>query len=251
MHQFLPRLRTSAAKVGLNLVAALPVSRYDAQVAESYQARQLRPTARTVVAIANGGRDFWSAFLAHCARHPGWRERPDPLDDFTRQVVERGLLPVAAEYGVEAQPIYPFVGGGPTLNFMQLGICAGLAGPSLLGVVINPTFGPWIAFRAALLLDIELGEPGPAADFNPCPGCVARSCIPACPVGAITASAGWDIPRCLKHRVEIEHDCASRCHARTSCVLGPEHRYADDELAYHQERALRAMRPYYIRHMNR
>jgi hypothetical protein len=28
-------------------------------------------------------------------------------------------------------------------------------------------------------------------------------------------------------------------------VLGPAHRYPDDELAYHQMRALRAMRPYY------
>jgi hypothetical protein len=32
-------------------------------------------------------------------------------------------------------------------------------------------------------------------------------------------------------------------------VLGPEHRYADDELAYHQMRALRSMRPYYDSHL--
>ena len=32
-------------------------------------------------------------------------------------------------------------------------------------------------------------------------------------------------------------------------MLGPEHRYPDDELAYHQMRALRAMRPYYETHI--
>jgi hypothetical protein len=32
-------------------------------------------------------------------------------------------------------------------------------------------------------------------------------------------------------------------------VLGPEHRYPDDELAYHQMRALRSMRPYYEAHI--
>ena len=57
------------------------------------------------------------------------------------------------------------------------------------------------------------------------------------------------MPKCLTHRVEAEPDCAGRCHARVGCVLGPEHRYPDDELAYHQMRALRAMRPYYETHI--
>ena len=61
--------------------------------------------------------------------------------------------------------------------------------------------------------------------------------------------SGWDIPKCLTHRVEVEPDCTPRCHARAGCVLGPEHRYPDDELAYHQMRALRSMRPYYEAHI--
>ena len=67
----------------------------------------------------------------------------------------------------------------------------------------------------------------------------------ACPAGAVTFPSGWDIPGCLTYRVEAEAECAPRCHARAGCVLGPEYRYPDDELAYHQGRALRAMRSYY------
>jgi len=50
-------------------------------------------------------------------------------------------------------------------------------------------------------------------------------------------------------RVEVEEDCASRCHARVGCVIGPEHRYPDDELAYHHRRALLAMRAWYDTHL--
>ncbi|MGH8012878.1 MAG: hypothetical protein ACREQ4_10300, partial [Candidatus Binataceae bacterium] len=87
--------------------------------------------------------------------------------------------------------------------------------------------------------------PGIALGFDPCPQCTARTCISACPGAAVSFPAGWDIPGCTKHRVEAESDCAARCHARVACVLGPEHRYPDDELAYHQERALRSIREYY------
>lgn len=231
-------MRACGAEVGLNLIATVPVTRYDAHAAEPYQARRIRPSARTIIVIANGGRAFWTAFLEHCATHPGWRDRLHPLDDFTRYIVEQRLMPLVSG----AQPVYPFVGDGPTLNFMQLGISAGLAGPSLLGVVINPTYGPWIAFRAALLIDADLNSATPES-FDPCPRCAPRTCIPACPIGAITPT-GWDIPKCLTYRLEVEADCAPRCHARAACVIAPDQRYSDDELAYHQERALGAMRLY-------
>ena len=51
---------------------------------------------------------------------------------------------------------------GPTLSFIELGKVAGIAGPSILGVTVHPLYGPWIAFRAALLLDEELDSPGDA-----------------------------------------------------------------------------------------
>ncbi|HXW83816.1 MAG TPA: hypothetical protein VEJ86_05390, partial [Candidatus Binataceae bacterium] len=152
----------------------------------------------------------------------------------------------AARHNGSCTVVYPFVSvTGPTLSFMQLGRLAGLAGPSILGVSVHPRFVPWLAFRAALLVEQIIDQPGEALGYDPCPSCTARSCIAACPVGAVSLEHGWDIPKCLTHRVEVEPDCATRCHARVACVLGPEHRYADDELAHHQTRALRAMRPWY------
>lgn len=248
MNGLFESIRRSAAPHGLNLIAAIPVANYDRVAAPSMRAATIDNGARSIVVIGNGGAGLWSAFTAHAARNPGWMSRENPLDDFTRDAID-SVVSAARATGARCTPVYPFVGEGPKLNFMELGKLVGLAGPSIIGVVVHPTYGPWIAFRAALLIDAEIDVPGLALAFDPCPSCTVRSCISACPASAVTFSAGWDIPRCLTHRVETEADCANRCHARVGCVLGPEHRYPDDELAYHQGRALRAMRAYYDAHI--
>jgi epoxyqueuosine reductase len=239
------RIRTAAEPHGLNLVGAVSAQGYDRAVAPAYRASAIDSRVRSIVAIGNGGGAMWAALKRHAQAHPGWMRRENPLDDFTREVVETELLPAARHSGAHATVVYPFMQGAPTLNFIELAKAAGLGGPSIVGVAVHPVFGPWIAFRAALLVDEAIDRPGDASGFDPCPTCKARSCIAACPADAIAYPAGWDIHRCLIHRVEIEPDCAPQCHARACCVLGPEHRYPDDELAYHQMRALRAMRPYY------
>jgi len=247
----LERIRRLAAPFGLNLIGTTKVADYDTNTASAARAQAIAPRARSIVLLANGGGAFWRAFKAFASDHPGWSERANPLDDFTRSVVENEIVARLAASGERCVPVYPFMAGGPTLDFMDLGKRAGLAGPSILGVVVNPTYGPWIAFRVALLVEREIDQPGEAVGFDPCPGCTARTCITACPAAAVSAASGWDIPRCLTHRVEQEPDCAPRCHARVACVIGPEHRYPDDEIAYHQMRALRAMRLYYDKHLGK
>lgn len=245
----LDSVRRSAAPFGLNLIAAVPVDSYEAIAPPAMRAGALAPNVRSIVVIGNGGGTFWNAFTAYADDHPGWRERTHPLDDFTRAIIEHDIVAAVRGQGVECTPAYPFTGEA-TLNFVGLGKLAGLGGPSLLGVLIHPVYGPWIAFRAALLLDVALDVPGEAAAFDPCPGCTARTCVPACPASAVRFPSGWDIPRCLTHRVEVEADCANQCHARVACVIGPEHRYPDDEFAYHHRRALAAMRSYYEAHLH-
>jgi hypothetical protein len=249
MSQTLEIIRRAAAPHGLNLVGATSVARYDSAVKELSRAGAIDPTARSIVIVGNGGGAMWRAFKQHVDQNPGWLAHDNPLDDFTREVIERDVATALSGASLRCTIVYPFMNNGPTLNFIELAKIAGIAGPSILGVAVNPVYGPWIAFRAAILLDAEIDSPGEAAGFDPCPRCVERSCMPACPVGAISVEAGWDIPKCLTHRVEVESDCAPRCHARAGCVLGPEHRYPDDELAYHQMRSLRAMRPYYESHL--
>jgi epoxyqueuosine reductase len=245
MSSLLDTIRAAAEPYGLNLVAATPVERYEASIEKGVRTNELAPFARSIVVVGNGGGAFWAAFKRHVERNPGWLQREHPLDDFTHEIVESSIAASVRATGAQCFIVYPFIQEARTLNFVQLARTAGLTGPSIIGISLHPDFGPWIAFRAALLVDDLIDSPGPATQFDPCPTCAARTCIKACPVSAVSIEHHWDMAKCLRHRVEVEQDCINRCHARTACIVGPEHIYPDDELTYHQTRTLRAIRSWY------
>ncbi len=223
----------AVAPFGLNLVGVASVASYDAQVGpERRLARRLEGT-ESVIVVGSGGGAFWGAYRRACAADPTRAERSDPLDDFTREVVESACAPLADPQTMRI--LFPF-DFEDVVSFTRLAVLAGLGRPSLVGVLVHPVYGPWIALRAAILVRGRPEAPRPAEGFDPCPTCRERSCITACPAGAVEP-AGWNLPRCGGHRARPDDPCAARCHARVACVLGPQHRYPDDALAYHQRRA--------------
>jgi hypothetical protein len=223
-------------------VGTAAVDAYDASVAPELRLRRLLPEAKTAIVIGNGGGAFWAAFRDHCHAHPEHEQEPDPVDAFTRRAIEAAIA-TSTDTGGPTRLLYPFRYPTDPVSFMRLAECAGLGRPSLVGVLVHPVFGPWIALRAALLVPLTLAAPRPAEGFDPCPGCTERACVDACPAGAVTA-AGWDVPRCAAHRLQPEDPCALRCHARFDCVIGRAHRYPAEALGYHQGRARAALAPY-------
>jgi epoxyqueuosine reductase QueG len=231
---------------GFNLIGTAPVAAYEALVPAQYHIAALLPRVKTVVVIGNGGGELWARFRTYCEAKPGYlQEREHPLDDYTVETIEGALAPVLERSGVRYRYLYPFRFWTEPVSFMHLARAAGLAGPSILGVVIHPVYGPWLALRAALLIDQELYAPPAAPGFDPCPTCTERACLAACPAGAVSLEQGWDIPACVHHRLRIEGDCVARCHARYDCVYGREHRYPPDELRYHQQRSFTEMRKHF------
>ena len=240
-------ITNARASHGLNLSGATTVANYEALVPAQYQVATLVPQAKTVVVIGNGGGDFWQGFRTYCDAHPGFLEsHAHPLDNYTVEVIETTLTPLLHDTKAIYRYLYPFRFWTEPVSFMHLAQAAGLAGPSILGVMIHPHYGPWIALRAAVLLDQECAAPSVAAGFDPCPTCTERACITACPARAITSEKGWDIPACVHHRLQVT-DCVDYCQARYHCVYGREHRYPLDELQYHQRQSFAEMRKYFER----
>jgi len=227
-------LGATLAPRGLNLIGAASVDAYDAAVPPAHALRRLAPEARTALVVGNGGGDLWAASRAFRERHAG----PDPIDRYTETVVDEAVSQVCGAMRVRV--VYPFRFPAEPVSFMRLAACAGLGRPSLVGVLVHPVYGPWIALRAAVLIPVVETAPRPADGFDPCPTCTERACVAACPGGAVTA-AGWDVPRCAAERARPDERCAERCHARFDCVVGREHRYPADALAYHQSRARPAL----------
>jgi epoxyqueuosine reductase QueG len=226
----LETVRARLAQTGLDLVGVASASAYDATVPERHRLAVVAPDARSAIVIGNGGRAFWDAFARGRRR---WSLHP--LDAFTRAVVTDALTPLPAG----ARLVFPFDFPGTPVSFVHLAECAGLGRRSLLGVLVHPEYGPWMALRAAVLLPDAL-PPTTAPAFDPCPTCVERPCIAACPAGAVSAN-GWDVPGCMAHRLRPIDDCAAGCHARIECVYGREHRYPPEAMTFHQRAARRTM----------
>ena len=239
-------LGRTLAPFGLNLIGVATPAAYDALVPASHRLGARAAATRAIVVIGNGGGAFWAAYRSHVARHPADAARDHPLDDFTTAVMEEHVVPLAARLGVRAELHLPYRETTPPVSFVHLAEAAGLGRRSLLGVLVHPEFGPWMALRAALLVDVALAAPRPAAGFDPCPSCATRPCLAACPADAVSHPAGWDVPRCVAFRVARAdaNPCAGRCHARLACVYGRAHRYPDDALAHHHARAFAVMRRY-------
>jgi len=231
---------------GFNLVGATTVAAYEALVPPQYHVTALLPQAKTIIVIGNGGGAFWTYFRQYYEARPGYlHEREHPLDDYTVDTLESVLTPIVKPSGARYRYLYPSRFWTEPVSFMHLAQAAGLAGPSILGVVIHPIYGPWIALRAAVLIDQELQVPPSAPGFDPCPTCTERACMTACPASAVSSGKGWDIPACVQHRLRVQSDCVDRCHARYNCVYGREYRYPPDELQYHQQRSFAEMRKYF------
>jgi hypothetical protein len=241
----------AVAPFGVNLVGVARQAAYDALVPPQYRLGPTSPPVVTpplagvvppssIVVLGNGGGAFWAAFRAHVSRHPAAAARPHPLDDFTRDVMESAVLPVLARDGVAGVLRLPFDDVQPPLSFVHLAEAAGLGRRSLVGVLVHPEFGPWMALRGALLLHIATTAARPAAGFDPCAVCRERPCIAACPTAAVAAS-GWSAESCAAYRVAETGRCDDGCHARLACVYGRAHHYPADAIAYHQGRARSVM----------
>lgn len=234
----LAELRAALAPDGLNLVGAAAVAEYDSLLASEHALARRFPEAVTAIVVGNGGGAFWRAFRAACAGSPALAADPDPLDRFTEACVDQAVRRVAG--GVSCRVLYPFRFASEPVSFLRLAAVAGLGTAGRVGVLLHPEYGPWIAFRAAVLVPFAVDAPRPAEGFDPCPGCVERACMPACPAGAVSDD-GWDIPRCAAYRAREADGCAAGCHARVACVIGRAHRYPADALAHHQRRAKPAL----------
>ena len=241
----LDKITAALAPSGLNLIGAANRARYEALVPAAYHVAPLLPDTKTIIVIGNGGGAFWAGFRQYTSVRPAClTQHSHPLDAYTAQVIEQALTPILQRSTAVYRYVYPFRFATEPLSFMHLAQASGLAAPSLLGIVIHPEYGPWLALRAAVLIDQELSASAQADGFDPCPSCTERACVFACPAGAVSLDRGWDIPACVAYRLTEHNDCQLYCHARYQCVYGRQHRYPPDELRYHQDQSLATMREY-------
>ena len=224
-------LATRLAAAGLDLVRALDARRYDAAVAPEY--RLPRPgggrDARLAV-VVGGSRAFWPPFLEWLGAEPPRLDAPDPIDRYTVAAVRAALDGVTVPHEVR----FSFEPPPRRIALQRLADVAGLAAltPSML--CVHPTFGPWIALRAAVVFDVAPPDAPGAGPPSACDDCAER-CAPALAraVAATTARAGRPPVAAERDGDDpVAPDWPLWLAVRDACPVGREHRYPDAYLRY-------------------
>jgi len=169
------------------LCAALPLARYDSRFSLTLARRSSSPAARSIVVLGKRGGDFWAAFKQHAARNPRWLERENPLDDSHADVVEResrrrSAMPRSATH---CASIHCTADARSTSSSWARQQGSRARASSVSWCIRSSVRGSRFVRRCCWTLMLD--APGDALGFDPCPGCVPRSCISACPVGAVSS----------------------------------------------------------------
>ncbi len=183
---------------------------------------------RTVFLVGNAGSVLWPRFCKD------WQafDSSDPLDHWTEQVI--GSVAERHQMGV----VYPFR-GPPYYPFQTWALRAGGVSRSPLGVLVHPLYGPWFAYRGALLSPHRINLPAEAIKNGPCETCKDKPCLSACPVDAISAERGYDVSSCRTYlAAEPGAPCQEGCMVRVACPFGKTFRYMPDHARFHMDRFL-------------
>jgi hypothetical protein len=223
----LARLREALGAEGLHLALPLDQAALDRGGVEVSLAALL-PGARGALVVGDGGGTFFARFHAS-----GDTTGPHPLDRYTVAVVAGAVARALDGESVQHAIRFPFATERPYLPIQRLGQAAGLPPPGPLGIQVHPTYGPWWAYRALVVLTCELGVEPPLP--APCQGCPAP-CVSACPGGAVRPD-GFGLEACARHR-GLDAGCHFSCAARQRCVAGPGHRYPPEQLRFHMAASL-------------
>jgi cyanocobalamin reductase (cyanide-eliminating) / alkylcobalamin dealkylase len=209
------------AAAGLDLVQPFQVTWYDGVVVDAFRLPDLgRPSALGV--LVGNTRALWPRFLAALRADARALDESHPLDTYVRAAVLGALEPLAHRW--EAR--FSFEPPPRRVAMQRLAHVSGLAYLSPSHLSVHVTYGPWIALRAAVVIDIE-GPSGPSPDPpNPCPDCESH-CLPRfrdAIAEACATPAGY---------AAIERYWRLWLAVRDACPVGRSHRYSDEQIRYH------------------
>ena len=174
---------------------------------------------------------MWQAFRAAPEASDG---RPDPLDRWSRRIVEK----LAGQLGGIA--LFPF-GGPPWHPFQRWAARGEGAVVSPVAMQVTPARGLWASYRGAIGMRGRMRLPTRSLP-DPCLGCTAP-CLSACPVHAFRGGA-YDVSACVRH-VLGDTGCACRagCLVRVACPAGASVDLPAEQRAFHMAAFLAAQEP--------
>jgi methylmalonic aciduria homocystinuria type C protein len=206
------------APQGLDIVHPFAVRWFNAGVAPA-QRLPAYGRADALGLLIGNTRALWAPLRAAYRVDTALQACADPVDSYVEERVYAALAPIAIASSVWCAH-FP-----RRLAIQRLADVTGLAPLSAVGLNVHPLFGPWLALRAAVVLDM----PGPAgaapATLPSCPDC-ARTCMPAFERARAAQADEDDIAATWPLWLAV----------RDACPVGRAHRYSEEQIRYHYAR---------------
>ena len=213
------RIAVRCAARGVDLCAACAAGDYDAEVAPEHRLPDVgRP--RALALVIGNTRALWPHVRDAVAA--GTSDAVDGhVQAAVRDAVDAALAPLSPRprFEIRFAPELP-----PRRIAMQrLAHVAGLAWLAPSHLCVHPVFGPWIALRAAVVIDVEAPRSRRTAPQPPCD--CASGCQPAFE-RALAAGPPRD-------HAELRRHWELWLAVRDACPVGRAHRYGDEQIRYH------------------
>lgn len=219
--QILTRLRQRCDPAGFDLAAACRVGAYNQGVSAELRLDDFGSPEHLAIVIGNS-RALWRPFLAALRSDPARLQSSDPLDRYTEATIGAAV----SELGYRASVRWAHDLGHGLVAIQRLAHVAGLAYLSPSHLSVHPVYGPWVALRAAISVEV-LGPVGPVALWQPPCGDCASACLPAFERARATLTSEAQ-PMSLGDEAWRQWLAC-----RDACPVGREHRYTDDQIEYH------------------
>jgi cyanocobalamin reductase (cyanide-eliminating) / alkylcobalamin dealkylase len=207
-------------EAGLDLHATTSVGRYNVEVEPPFQ---LPGADTSLVIVIGNSRAMWAYLDRFVLDSP--EPIADPVDTYVEQTIRRATAQLA-QAGRVVDIRFDHEPPPRRIAIQRLAHVAGMAWLSPSHLCIHPTFGPWIALRAAIVLD----QPAPPVASPtgvplPPPCDCSTNCEPllneALAAGEPTNSS------------ELVERWKVWLAVRDGCPVGREHRYSDEQIVYH------------------
>ncbi len=203
---------------GVDLCAACAQADYDAVVPADYRLPDVgRP--RALVVVLGNSRALWPHVRDAVARGDD-----DPVDAHVTRVVTEAVEAALAPWSPRPRAELRFAPEPPPrrVALQRLAHVAGLAWLAPSHLCVHPVFGPWIALRAAVVIDVDGPDPVPpiAAPCDCATGCgpaLERALAAGPPQGQAELRERWQL----------------WLGVRDACPVGRAHRYDDAQIRYH------------------
>lgn len=207
----IPEVVRRCREHGLDLSGVAAVGTYNREVDAEY--RLPGDDDRLVVVIGNS-RALWPHLAELLAS-----DEPDPVDTYVEKAIGEAVAGMTERvidirFSHEPPP--------RRIAIQRLAHLAGLAWLSPSHLCVHPEFGPWIALRAAIVLDV----PAPVAVVPLDPPCdCSTHCLPL-----LDRALAAGEPR---NPAELRESWRLWLAMRDACPVGRRHRYNEAQVLYH------------------